>query len=377
MKQRKAFLVFSGFNYRAVFAFLRFSLQNKIKFYIVTIPNDYVDLTEYRNYIIYSRNSTKLELETFEHIRRKILYNSNETVFILPSAEFLNRFLLDNKEYLIALGYSIPLCSKNLYELISDKENFYHLCLKFDIRTPKTLESLDSKNLPFVIKPKRYFKKTGTVNIKPLLIHSQEDLKKIPNDISLDEIQIQEYIYGDSFYLLFYFGENGKYSVYSQQNFIQQYNGGSIIAAKSSDYHLRTSLTDKFKNLFQSINYKGLVMVEIRKNHDGEYMIEANPRLWGPSQLILDSKMDLWHNYLSSLGFELEGTIPTKNDYIVGKHYFWNGGIIENLKEGIYPSFFGYDEKSFFAEYNLWLQSEVYLREDTKEIFIKENTNYG
>jgi hypothetical protein len=36
--------------------------------------------------------------------------------------------------------------------------------------------------------------------------------------------------------------------------------------------------------------FYGLVMIEVKEYDNQFYMIEANPRLWGPSQLILDAK---------------------------------------------------------------------------------------
>ena len=58
------------------------------------------------------------------------------------------------------------------------------------------------------------------------------------------------------------------------------------------------------------IGYYGLIMIEV-KIQDGEYyMIEANPRLWGPSQLILDAGMDLFHRFALDNGLIENYTAP-------------------------------------------------------------------
>src|SRR5690606_1826134 len=110
-----------------------------------------------------------------------------------------------------------------------------------------------------------------------------------------------EFIAGESFYLLFYFYKNGAAERFSQKNLMQQPSGGSIIAAVTSDFH-RGHVALQFEELFRSIQFRGLVMVEIRGQGDRYYMIEANPRFWGPSQLFVDAGVNLFEAFMFDYG---------------------------------------------------------------------------
>jgi hypothetical protein len=102
-------------------------------------------------------------------------------------------------------------------------------------------------------------------------------------------------------------------------------------------------------------------------------MIEANPRLWGPSQLILDSGMGLFHAFLQDCGFL--HAIHNK-EYKTGIRYFWSGGIIEDSINDLKVVFHGnYDHKMLVTDFYKWYSNEIFLREDTMQIFFKEHSH--
>ena len=110
-------------------------------------------------------------------------------------------------------------------------------------------------------------------------------------------------------------------------------------------------------------------MIEIKFYEGKYYMIEANPRLWGPSQLLLDSGMDLFYLFANDLG--LITTTP-KAQYKEGVKYFWSGGLFEDQLNGKTPVFHNYASNIFFTEYSAWCKADVYIKGDTFQIYQKE-----
>ena len=118
-----------------------------------------------------------------------------------------------------------------------------------------------------------------------------------------------------------YFSVSGKVYSLSQTNLIQQDNGKSIIAAEINSSFYRTKYADRVRNLFMSINFTGLVMVEIRQRGNKNFIIEANPRFWGPAQLFVDARYNLFEAFLSDWDFMdryPDSAKPDKNAF-----YYW------------------------------------------------------
>ncbi len=155
---------------------------------------------------------------------------------------------------------------------------------------------------------------------------------------------------------------------FSQENLIQQPEGKSIVAAVSSNYH-HSKECQKYIKLFKDINFRGLVMVEIRKNSKYDYMIEANPRFWGPSQLFVDSRVNLFDALLFDYG-----VIEEKPQYLKPRkaEYFWFGGLVETFKCNKNVNFYNYTPKKFFKQLPSFLQIDIYRRDDSINIFLDE-----
>lgn len=369
---KRAVLIFSGFNTRGVVSFCRFCRQNNIPFFIVALyASDVIFATEYKHNVVEIRVGSALTVESIvkcgEGIRKK---NEISQLLILPSTEYLNRFLLMNKDFLEANEFIVPLCDTPLYEQLSDKYSFTDLCRLNNINVPGEYNSLDIAELPFVAKPKKYFSRLNAVSEKPILVKGEQELENLTR-VDPENFYFQQFIGGRSFYLLFYFSANGSYSVFSQENLIQQHNGLSIIAARAAEIHLQP-IASVYASLLLNSGFKGLIMIEIKLFKEKYYMIEANPRLWGPSQLVLDSGMDLFDRF--ALDHQLISSLPSKN-YLPGTKYFWRGGIIEDQKKNVETSFHNYDKNFFFDEYAQWCQADVYYRPDTVGIALGEN-NY-
>nr|WP_288834194.1 hypothetical protein [uncultured Flavobacterium sp.] len=309
----KPVLIFSGANDRAIISFCRYAESKKIYYAIIANGNDdLIFLTDYKGKVIATREKNHLSIDKIveyaELIKTKF---SSEEVFILPSTEFLNRFLLSCKDSLDSFKISFGLCDNLLYSKISDKYEFGKLCHRYAILTPKEYQ-VKPNHFPYVAKPKKYFDKNQKVNTKPFIIYNKEVELDFLKSVDVNEFYFQEYVSGKSIYLLFYFFRDKTYSVFSQENYVQQSNGGSMIFSQSSNYHLNSSLVKPFSELFTQEGFHGLVMVEVKEYKDQFYMIEANPRLWGPSQLILDSNMTLFDDFSIENNLVSSNTIEKK-----------------------------------------------------------------
>jgi hypothetical protein len=346
-------LIFSGYNPRAIVTFCRLATEYSLDFDIIASSDtDEILKTDYLKNVKLVRNTKNIDIDVISEI---IDLYKGQSVFILPSTEYLNRILISNKKLLNAKNTFFGLVDSDIYELVSDKIKFNELCKSYEILVPFQYESIPTQT-PFVIKPKTYFGSDNSIST-PQIFFNTDDLELHLSTKNIQDFYFQEYVVGDSVYLLFYFTKEGNYSVFSQQNYIQQLNGGSILFAKSSTYHTN-KIVDKFVKMFTDVNFHGLVMVELRKHDDTWIMIEANPRLWGPSQLILDSGMDLLDLFL--LDNSLINKIKPRT-FSVDTEYLWSGGITSNVHIHSGASLYNYN-----------IKFDIYNRSDTLKLFINE-----
>jgi len=337
-------LIFSGYNPRAIISFCRIASEYKLDFDIIASSKDDEILnSKYSENVSIVRESKQMDIDTILSICKKY---ENQKLFILPSTEYLNRILIANSEILNKNNIHFGLTNKETYELVSDKISFGELCKDNGITIP---EEYDEIRIPCVLKPKKYFNSNLGIDT-PQLIFNESDISNVSN---LEDFYIQQYVEGESIYLLFYITKSGDYNVYSQKNYIQQPNGGSILLAKSTK-HYKESISNKVTDLFIKIGFSGLVMVEFRRTLNDWIMIEANPRLWGPSQLILDSGMNLFDMFLYDNGLI---DYVKDREYKVDIPYLWHFGM-------------GMDDSKLDSyQPDIFLTNDLYNREDTIKIF--------
>lgn len=370
MNKEELIIIFSGFNQRAVIAFIRTLILNQLPFVIIARSKEDAILNSiYKNNVCYIRNSIKLEideiLECIEVLNRK---NIAQRYIIMPSTEALNRYLLKNKNILEELNCRIPLVNIEIYEKVSDKKIFGEICKSFGILIPVEIYNLDNTIFPFVAKPKTYFAKDGSIHT-PYLIFNEKDKTNFLNNCDPEDFYYQEYINGESYYLLYYFSKTGEVYKFSQQNVVQQPDGKSIIAAISSNFH-KTAESNKFENLFKAIGFVGLVMVEVKHLRNKNYMIEANPRFWGPSQLFADAGINLFEAFLVDNGLLNKRLSFIEPQIII--RYFWFGGYIESIIQNKKLMYHSNDDLNLAEELPIWMEADIYRRKDTIEIFKKE-----
>ncbi|MDR2409409.1 MAG: hypothetical protein LBE13_15015 [Bacteroidales bacterium] len=365
----KIVIVFSGFNQRAIVAFLRTLEKNKIDYAIIAKSlKDPIFNSIYKNKVFAIRKKEELCIED--------IYSSVQTVknqiitqhyLIAPSTEALNRFLLENRDLFEKENIVIPLVDRDLYGKVSDKYAFGLMCKKYGITIPEEKIGFEEMEVPFVAKPYRYFNGEQKVLI-PQLIFSKTQKEEFRNQYNIDDFYFQKFIDGKSFYLLFYVNERGVIYKYSQENIAQQPDGKSIVAAKSSTIHL-SKISEKYERMLIDICFRGMIMIEIKRQGDTFYMIEANPRFWGPSQLFVDSNMNFFEIFLYDYG--IIQNMPDFSEPIESK-YFWHGGIIETKIKHKQITIHSQEYLLFENNIDEWLKSDVYKREDTINIYNKE-----
>ena len=362
-------IVFSGYNQRAVIAFLRCLKQNKITNYniIAASSADTILLTEYKSRVAYVRKNKALDLKEILGTIDTLLQNSNQkNALIVPSTEALNRFLLKNYREFVNHHCTVPLVEENLYETVSDKEKFWKLCNENSLKVPQIIQLTKSFSVPFVAKPKTYFAADGNT-YSPVIVKNQQEYDDFTANYSGDDFDIQEYIEGQSFYLLYYISRSGKVYSFSQENLAQQPKGKSIVAARSAQLH-KTPIAKDYEKLLKKIFYHGFIMIELREHDGNYYMIEANPRFWGPTQLYADAGVTFMEHFLEDYGY-LEGTATDKEN--AQALYFWQGGISAVGEEHIV--WYGNSQEYFKSHFQQFSDIEIYNRLDTKEIYHKEN----
>ena len=366
--KNKAIVVFSGFNQRAVIAFLRVLTNKKLNYAIIACSKkDTIFLTEYKKHVASIRKVYNLELNdlvnSLQIVKEKLNVNK---LIIAPTTEALNRFFLKHRLIFEQKGFILPLVQKELYERLSDKIKFTNLCNENDIKTPFEYNNIDKIKPPFVAKPKTYFSSNNNV-FTPVLILNELDKSNFINKYSVKDFYFQEYITGNSIYLLSYFHQDGSVYMFSQENLVQQAGGKSIIAAISTNFHLSNE-AKRYKKILQSLNFFGFIMIEIKGNN---YMIEANPRFWGPSQLFVDAKVPLFEVFLHDQG--ILSNKPVNESYADNNvTYFWYGGIISSILKNERIIYHNYTSDNLVFNLHKLLSLDIYRRKDTIELFKTE-----
>lgn len=362
----RAFIIFSGFNMRAVVAFLRTLKAQQVNFVIIAASKeDPIFHTDYKQYVGATRSEVALRLDDLlKGIKLAQSKIKADRYSIAPSTEALNRFLLDHQSDFEALQCEIPLVNKQLYETISNKQSFAEVCAEHNIAVPAKYPTVEACEYPFVAKPKRYYDKQGQTP-PPMLIFNEAEKQAFMTMHDVEDFFYQAFIAGSSYYLLYYFYRHGEVAKFSQINYVQQPEGKSIIAAESANLH-ESNESRKYEDLLIALDYRGLIMIEVRRQEEQHYMIEANPRFWGPSQLFVDAGLNLFEAFLYDWEFitqkpRLKAGQPTK--------YFWFGGAGKDPKNYHKLTYLTYSQRQFIDDLPDWLSADVYNRSDTQEMF--------
>jgi len=365
-----AFVIFSGYNQRAVVAFCRQLRSMEIPFYIIALnKHDSILFSHYARNVKAIRAHTELERKEIIELLVKI---KNETrlsmLTIAPSSEFLNHFLLEHRAALEELGCKIPLVDRKLYRLVTNKYSFLNLCKEHDIDIPGRVEIEKKPNFPFVAKPLVNITKEGK-SLYPYIIEDAAAVEMFLEKERREDFYFEEFVCGGSYYLLLNISPSHSAKLFSQKNILQQADGKSIILAEPSDIHTHTDSL-KITNMLREIGFTGLIMVEVRKRGNRLCVIEANPRLWGPLQLMEDNSEDILSEYIKDI-FPLEKNVVPQRTKSRRKKYLWFNGLVEMIRNNKKVTSFAHSRSILLLALKN-IMSDVYLRKDSFRMFFYE-----
>jgi predicted ATP-grasp superfamily ATP-dependent carboligase len=355
----------SGYNQRAVIACCRWAAERGIPVHIAARgPQDPIYLTSHAGAVFVERTSAVLDTgELCNWIRELRSRHGHERVLVAPSTEFFNRFLLADTADVERAGGIVPLPPRAVYETVSDKFAFGKLCAAHGIAVPREF-AVAPDTYPFVAKPRTYASITRE-QLRPHLIHSREQHQAFAQGTHAQEFYYQEFVHGRSVYLLAHIAKSGQAMTFAQENLIQQGGGGSVVLARGHDFH-GTPMAEPYLDMLRSIDFHGLVMIEVRVSEatGACVMIEANPRLWGPFQFVVDNGVDLLGALLADhgLGPVPDGARPKAEQ----PYYFWSGG----LSPGDRPfAFHNYSGEAFVDDYQQLARADLFRRADTVRLY--------
>lgn len=357
---RRGVIALSGYNLRAVVALCRWAAPAEVPVHLAARDaSDPIGLTDHAARVFVQRRTPRLDLDevlTWIHgLRRQHGYGQ---VLVAPTTEFFNRFALQHRAAIEAAGGIVPLVDESLYLRVSDKQAFAEMCAARGIAVPAVFESLPA-SLPFVAKPRHYLS-ARSGRVKPYLITTPAERANFLERESADGFFFQEFVQGPSLYLLAHIGRSGQVVASAQQNLMQQADGGSIVLARAHDFHLEPE-AQTYLDMLLDAGFHGLVMIEVRRcQRTGRaVMIEANPRLWGPLQFMLDRHQDLFTPLFTDHGFEPKVQAPQGAP---SPYYFWSGGMAAGPPA---CTFHDFSADHFVSDYARIAAADLFARGDT------------
>lgn len=364
---RTGLMALSGYNDRAVVALCRWAAAAGVPLHLVARDEaDRIHLTAHAASVFVQRESPQLDVAgvaAWLHALRG--RHGYDRVVIAPSTEFFNRFLLRHRAAIEAAGGVVPLVDEALYAQVSDKEAFATMCAAHGIAVPAVFDGLP-EGLPFVAKPRHYGAATSG-QVKPYLVFTPEDRAAFLQREDPSRFFFQEFVEGESLYLLAHVARDGKVAACAQQNLIQQPFGGSIVLARAHGFHHEPAAR-AYLDMLRGAGFHGLVMIEVRRcaRSGRTVMIEANPRLWGPLQFVLDQGVDLLTPYFADHGLDVQSPAPsaTRHDF-----YFWSGGLAHPAAP---CTFHGYSADDFVADHAPIARADLLARDDTRRLHAHE-----
>lgn len=328
--------------------------------------SDLLKRSRYGSHYLIDRTSETLHFEDIQAAATKArsMHGVDEWV-ICPTSEYLNLVLFPMRDRLAAIGVTVATCDERLYGRLSEKAAFRSYCTDLGVPPPRILEATELRDMeiPFVAKPKTNLSAMGRI-LYPYLVRNSREKDVFMQEASTADYYVEEFVTGESWYLLYYIAKDGTVSQGAQRNFLQQGKGKSIVLAHAQRYPDQR-VADLFADRFRSDGYRGFIMVEVRRTGAGRAVtIEANPRCWGPLQLTLDSNMGLVEAFLTDHGHALPDPGPVR----WGRQYCWSGGVIQAWRSGI-----GLDAHA--RMFSVWpklmsaLRTDVFARNDAWSCF--------
>lgn len=355
------FLILSGANERAVVAVCRtLSRQGRPFAILARGRDDPLWKTAYRHRILAQRTSDAIDSEDILHgietVRRKL---GRQKLLYLPTSESLNRLALQNRSrFSDACDRDLPMVDEAVYLAISEKSSFLRLAAEAGLATPARVARPTAGCLPIAAKPAKEFHPGSLVKLYPELLFTQIDLDRFLLRPDAPYYFLQEFIAGQSYYGLFWFSGNGDATVLWQINLAQQPNGKSILAARLCPCPSKET-EEALIALLKGLKYYGFIMIEVIRRIGIDYVIEANPRIWGPFQLAIDGGFN--PSFFAGDECRNVGNIDAR--------YAWIGGMIH---AGSDIRWYPHQKEAFLHDFRRYVCSDALLRRDSYRIALSK-----
>jgi hypothetical protein len=365
----KSFLVFSGGNDRAVIGFLRALRLCGARAHIVArTPDDQILRTDFRRDVEWVRPTHALSLDVFsesiQHVRASV---GDGALVVLPSTEYFNTFLLRHRPEIEAMGCETPLVDASLYACLTQKATAVGFFSSAGLSVPREMQVPMIRDQPIVAKPFSNVSSNGR-SLYPHLLDDRAQLEAFLARHDADEYFFQEYVHGDSLYLLFYLSkEEGHDFTWSQRNLLQQPNGKSMLLAEPSTFH-ESETAIRIVHALRRAGFHGLGMVEVIRTPDRDVFIEMNPRIWGPVQFCLDQGQVLLQAFIGEALHNDPQRYVDRRPRIRRNKYFWLGGLLETLGAGQGPAWHT-AKRPLSLTIARNLACDIYLRNDSWRCF--------
>lgn len=368
----KSFLVFTGGNDRAVFGFLRaLSLCGRRAHVIARTENDRILRSSFRRDVRWVRPTHDLSLDIFaECIRRVRADAGDSTLVVLPSTEYFNTFLLRHRREIEEMGCEIPLVEASLYTQLTEKRSAADFFSAAGLTVPCEINAPAVCEPPVVAKPFRNVSAAGQ-SLYPHLLDTRAELGAFFAAHDMNDYFFQEYVRGDSLYLLFHLSQTVSQDfIWSQRNLLQQPDGKSMLLAEPSGFH-NSETGGRIVHALRNAGFHGLGMVEVIRAADRDVFIEMNPRIWGPVQLCLDQRQPLLQAFIGEVLHDDPTRYTDCRSRLRRRRYFWLGGLLDTLRAGRRPKWHT-AKHALFPVILRNLASDVYLRKDSWRCFLHD-----
>lgn len=371
----KAFLVFGGGNDRAVIGFLRaLRLCGKRAHVVARTAQDRILQTSYRRDVRWVRRDHTLSLEVFSECLAHVRTTSGQQrLVVLPSTEYFNAFILEHRAAIERMGCEVPLVDAALYETLTNKRTATRLFARAGVPPPEEPDPAVGLQAPVVAKPRSNISTRGE-SLYPHLLITHAQLTGFLDTHDPDDYFFQEYVDGESLYLLFYLSpRSGREFVWSQRNLLQQPDGKSMLLAEASRFHESETAAGILGALRQA-GFHGLGMVEVIHRGERHVFVEMNPRIWGPIQFCVDQRQPLLQAFVGDCLHADTSRFLHCLPRLRRRRYFWLGGLVQVMRAGNQPTWHA-RRQAMPAVIARNLAHDVYLRHDSWRCFSSELMN--
>ena len=367
----RALLIFSGSNERAIVAFCRvLRVLGIVPLIVARTGQDVIFRTRYRQHVVATRRMDSLDLDDITRCLQEAQSRAlNARLVLCPTSEFLNLFLLQNRKHFQQLGCEIPLVDLDLYRLVSDKYSFSRVCAAHGVAIPREFADYRGQAFPFVAKPRQNVNRENR-SLYPYLLHNADDLETFLSSEEVTDFYFEEYLSGESYYLLYYVWQDGRVTSFSQQNLLQQAGGKSIVLARPAQLH-NQPVSEQYVGILRQLGFWGLAMIEVIRRGEDLVFIELNPRFWGPMQLTVDAGAGILEAFVADqLG--CDQPFPRSQTLPASAAYLWLNGLLATTRSGKQPRLH-INPPAHATRFVLrHLAHDIYLRRDTLGIFAHE-----